>query len=280
MAERGGLDMAALYEGLPFNATTLRRRSRVRWDDYCTILERIESACGGPTELEDLLESTYHTVLPELRMLAGAVVSPMQYVKFVWDVIDPLMFPPLQFTFEELGPDRARLIAACRPGVRGCEAMLRGSLGAVRGMTRTLGLPAARIDHAETSPTDFSCDVTLPSAPRWAERGRRAGKVVRRLFFRAVLGASSDGTPLAADIGDPETSPVSHAIDVLQLTPRQGEVLAHLAEGRTNKEIASELGTAENTIELHISRILRKAGATSRSQLVARLWSRRWGFPQ
>ena len=35
--------------------------------------------------LEDLLESTYHTVIPELRMLAGAVVSPMQYLKFVWD---------------------------------------------------------------------------------------------------------------------------------------------------------------------------------------------------
>ena len=124
------------------------------------------------------------------------------------------------------------------------------------------------------------CDVTLPPAPRLAERGRRAGKVVRRLFLRAVLGATSDGTPIGADIGEPEPSPVTHAIEVLQLTPRQGEVLAHVAEGRTNKEIASELGTAENTIELHISRILRKAGATSRTQLLARMWSRRWGFPQ
>ena len=50
MAERGGLDMAAMYDGLPFNATTLRRRTRVRWDDYCTIVERIAVACGGPRD--------------------------------------------------------------------------------------------------------------------------------------------------------------------------------------------------------------------------------------
>ena len=280
MAERGGLDMSVLYEGLPFNATALRRRSRVRWDDYCTIVERIAAGCGGVTEHEDLLESTYHTVLPELRMLAGAVVSPMHYVKFIWEVVDPLMFPPIQFSFEELGADRVRLGATCRPGVGGCLEIYQGSLGAVRGITRVLGLPPAQIDHAETSPTTMLCDVTLPPAPRLVERGRRAGKVMRRLFIRAVLGASSDGTPLAADIGEPEPSPVAHAIDVLQLTPRQGEVLSHVAEGRTNKEIAHELGTAENTIELHISRILRKAGATSRSQLLARLWSRHWGFPQ
>jgi len=99
------------------------------------------------------------------------------------------------------------------------------------------------------------------------------------MFVRLVLGAATDGSPLTADVGDPQPSHLSHAIDVLQLTPRQAEVLGHVAEGRTNKEIAHELGTAETTIELHISRILRKAGSISRNQLVARLWSRRWGTP-
>jgi len=131
MAERGGLDTASLYDGLPFTATTLRRRSRVRWEDYCTLVERMAIACGGPRELEDLLESTYHTVLPELRTLRGALVTPMQYVKFMWDVLDPLVFPPIQFGYTELGPDRVRLTAACRPGVRGCVEVFQCSTGAI-----------------------------------------------------------------------------------------------------------------------------------------------------
>jgi DNA-binding CsgD family transcriptional regulator len=279
-AEQAGLDVPALVEGLSFDAVTMRRRSRVPWDEYGTVLERIEMQCGGPRELEDLFESGYHTVLPELRVLAGAVVTPMAYLRFIFDVIDPLVFAPIQFAFAELGPDRARITAVCRPGVPGCLAFFRASVGATRGMTRTLGLPPTRIDVADVTETSGTYEVTLPSALGWRDRGRRAGSAVRRLFMRAILGANPDGTPLAADIGEPEVSPVDQAAELLQLTPRQAEVLGHVAEGRSNKEIAQELGTAENTIELHVSRILRKAGVSSRSQLVARLWSRRWGFPQ
>lgn len=279
-AERGGLDVPALFEGLPYDAAGLRKRSRVPWDDYCTIGDRVMAQCGGPRELEDLVEANYHTALPELRVLAGAVVSPMHYLKFIWDVVDPLLFAPIQFGFEELGPDRARLTSVCRPGVRGCLPLMQGTIGALRGVTRTLGLPPARVDLADITPTTALYEVTLPSAPSWRERSRRAGTAVRRLFIRAVLGANADGTPLAAEIGEVDSSPLDQAVEFLQLTPRQAEVLEHVAEGRSNKEIAHELGTAENTIELHVSRILRKAGVSSRSQLVARLWSRRWGFPQ
>ncbi len=280
MAEQARLDVPALVEGLSFDAVTMRRRSRIPWDEYCTLGERIEAQCGGPREFQDLLESSYHTVLPELRVLAGAVVSPMAYLRFIWDVIDPLLFAPIQFGFTELGPDRARLTAVCRPGVRGCLTYFQGTVGAFRGMTRTLGLPATRVDVADVTATSGTYEVTLPPALGWRDRSRRAGTAVRRLFMRAILGANADGTPLAADIGEPEISPVDQAAELLQLTPRQAEVLGHVAEGRSNKEIAQELGTAENTIELHVSRILRKAGVSSRSQLVARLWSRRWGFPQ
>jgi DNA-binding CsgD family transcriptional regulator len=219
-------------------------------------------------------------VLPELRVLAGAVVSPMAYLRFIWDVIDPLLFAPIQFGLTELGGDRVRLSAVCRPGVRGSLTFFQANVGALRGVTRTLGLPPTHVDVADVTATSAIYAVPLPRALGWRDRARRAGTAVRRLFMRAILGANADGTPLAADIGEPEVSPVDQAAELLQLTPRQAEVLGHVAEGRSNKEIAQELGTAENTIELHVSRILRKAGVSSRSQLVARLWSRRWGFPQ
>jgi two-component system nitrate/nitrite response regulator NarL len=45
-----------------------------------------------------------------------------------------------------------------------------------------------------------------------------------------------------------------------QLTDREREVLALIAEGRSNKEVASELGIGVRTIETHRERIMRKLG--------------------
>lgn len=279
-AERGGIDVDALFAGLPFDNATLRKRSRVNWDDYCTIVERIAEACGGERELEDLLESNYHLVLPELRTLAGAVISPVHYLRLMFDVLNPLMFTPVHNHFEDLGEHRARLTVGFRPGVRPCRAFLVGTTGAMRGVTRTLGLPPTRVVSADITDTRGVWELELPATPTWGDRGRRASRAMKRLVVRLVLGATVEGVELAAEVGEPELSPVAQAIAGLQLTPRQGEVLERVAQGLTNKEIAGQLGTAENTIELHITRILRKAGASSRAQLVAKLWSRNWGFPQ
>ncbi len=52
------------------------------------------------------------------------------------------------------------------------------------------------------------------------------------------------------------------------LTPREIEVLALLAEGAGNKEIAHRLGISEHTIKFHVGSILAKLGATSRTEAV------------
>jgi DNA-binding CsgD family transcriptional regulator len=57
-----------------------------------------------------------------------------------------------------------------------------------------------------------------------------------------------------------------------QLTSREVEVLAQLASGRTNQDIADRLGCAPRTVEIHVSSLLRKAHADSRSQLIVDLW--------
>ncbi len=50
------------------------------------------------------------------------------------------------------------------------------------------------------------------------------------------------------------------------LTGRQREVLALVAQGRSNKEIASALGLLESTVKTHMKTILSKLGATNRTQ--------------
>lgn len=48
------------------------------------------------------------------------------------------------------------------------------------------------------------------------------------------------------------------------LTPREMEILCHLAGGQSNKVIARELGISDGTVKLHVKAILRKLNIHSR----------------
>jgi len=52
------------------------------------------------------------------------------------------------------------------------------------------------------------------------------------------------------------------------LTPREQEVLSHLATGCTNKEIAQDLFISEKTVKTHLSSIFRKLKVTRRLQAI------------
>lgn len=51
-----------------------------------------------------------------------------------------------------------------------------------------------------------------------------------------------------------------------QLTPRQREVLNHLARGLSNKQIAEELGMSSGTTRTHVAAVLRVLGVRNRLQ--------------
>lgn len=57
-----------------------------------------------------------------------------------------------------------------------------------------------------------------------------------------------------------------HAADKDKVSPREREVLALLARGASNKEMARELQLAESTIKIHVQNILRKLNLSSRVQ--------------
>lgn len=54
------------------------------------------------------------------------------------------------------------------------------------------------------------------------------------------------------------------------LSSRELDVLRHLASGRSNKEIAAELGIAEGTVKNHMSNVISKLGALDRTQAALR----------
>jgi FixJ family two-component response regulator len=55
---------------------------------------------------------------------------------------------------------------------------------------------------------------------------------------------------------------------IATLTPREREVLAHVVEGRMNKQIAGDLGTVLKTIKVHRARVMHKMRVRSLAQLV------------
>ncbi len=83
--------------------------------------------------------------------------------------------------------------------------------------------------------------------------------------------------------------PVSHALpgagsstpngtepDVALLTLRQLEVLSRVCQGKTNKQIATELGLSEKTVKAHVTAIFKVLGVVNRTQAV--LVARRVGM--
>jgi two-component system nitrate/nitrite response regulator NarL len=54
------------------------------------------------------------------------------------------------------------------------------------------------------------------------------------------------------------------ATPLSELTPREQEILSHIAEGESNKVIARQLGISDGTVKLHVKAILRKLGVHSR----------------
>jgi len=53
---------------------------------------------------------------------------------------------------------------------------------------------------------------------------------------------------------------------VLELTPRESEVLVGITRGLSNREIAEDLHIAEKTVRIHVSSLLDKMGARDRTQ--------------
>jgi DNA-binding NarL/FixJ family response regulator len=60
------------------------------------------------------------------------------------------------------------------------------------------------------------------------------------------------------------------------LPPRQLEILRLAAEGRSNKQIARELGIRPRTVQGHLSVVFLKLGVETRTQAVVAAWRRGW----
>ena len=83
--------------------------------------------------------------------------------------------------------------------------------------------------------------------------------------IRAVLDGDVWLPATAAAADGPDAALAERAVN---LTPQQLRVLLGMAEGKLNKQIAYDMAISEQTVKDHVTVILRKLGATNRTQAI------------
>ncbi|HZD99371.1 MAG TPA: response regulator transcription factor [Micromonosporaceae bacterium] len=149
----------------------------------------------------------------------------------------------------ELSPD-VILLDLLMPGVGGVEAL--GRLREAGSTARVLVI---------TSFTDPA--VSVP-----AVRAGAAGVIFKdvepRDLASAIRSVHAGHTLLQPDVAAALMAP--DPVAASPLTAREREVLAEIARGRSNREIARVLTLSEKTVKTHVSNVLMKLGVADRTQ--------------
>jgi len=156
------------------------------------------------------------------------------------------------------------------PGVDGVEALRmlrsRGSAAKVLVVTSYADLSAV-VPAVQAGAAGYVYKDIDPGALANAIRSVHAGHVLLHPDVAAALLAVDDG------------SGRGRAADRLgTLTPRERDVLAEIARGRSNREIARALVLSEKTVKTHVSNILMKLDLADRTQ--AALFAVRHGLAE
>ena len=152
------------------------------------------------------------------------------------------------------------------PGVNGVDALpgLREAAPAARVLMLTVSEDERDLAAALRG---GACGYLLKTADHEVlataiARAARGESTVSPEMTGKLVSAFQSLGPTAAAPEDPAPDP--DPIDAL--SPREQQILAEIARGASNKEIARTLGIAETTVKIHVQHILRKLGLSSRVQ--------------
>jgi DNA-binding CsgD family transcriptional regulator len=164
------------------------------------------------------------------------------------------------------------IIALVRGHLPGCDAAL--SLPDADGQFRvatTHGTPRTHYDHRWLLESAGECFAILEAH---VEHGAVDDPRLRLLGdFVPWFGLALSRVATARATHDTWNwdTRVDRAAERYALTARQRQVLARLVRGDSNRQIALELGCAEDTVEVHVTAIHKKVGVDGRTRLTARV---------
>ena len=129
-------------------------------------------------------------------------------------------------------------------------------------------LIAIRADHPDACVvmlTTFEGDVEIQRALEAGARGYMLKTTPAKDLIEVIRQAHAGKKRIPAEIA----AHLAEHMGDEALTPREVEVLRHLAEGNRNRDIGDQLFISEETVKVHIKHIMEKLGASDRTQAVA-----------
>lgn len=136
-----------------------------------------------------------------------------------------------------------------------------------------------RLDLAATNQrvlvfTAFDTDERIIGAVRAGAQGYLLKGAPRDELFAAIRLIHAGGSTLHPLIASKLLRQVQRDTTLVELTPREHEVLQYLAQGFANKQIAYQLNITERTVKFHLNSIFQKLGAHNRTEAVAIAYER------
>lgn len=123
----------------------------------------------------------------------------------------------------------------------------------------------AEADRAIAEAVRIACTESVTAA--FVEEGAAIRPLLLRA--RALMQAAIDQKHAEAILHTLDAHPQFRSPDML--SDREAEIVAHLADGASNKLIARRLGLTDNTVKFHLKKAYAKLGVSSRKEAVARV---------
>jgi DNA-binding CsgD family transcriptional regulator len=150
----------------------------------------------------------------------------------------------------------------------------RGLIAAARGeLSKALGLLEEAADRHEAAGDPFG-RVRALLALGVVRRRARQKRSARATLEAALAGFEALGAASWAATARAELARIGGRGRIEGLSPSELSVAALVAEGRTNREIASTLFLSERTVASHLTHIYAKLGIRSRTELAHQLLAR------
>lgn len=168
------------------------------------------------------------------------------------------------------GAELVRLVESLQPDVALTDLMMPGTDG-----TTAVAEIAARFPHVATLVLTMSAgDDNILGALQAGARGYLLKDAQRDEIARAIHTVAAGGTVYSGEVGRrlvERASRPTHAAErpFPELTERETEILAGVASGRSNHEIAGALFLSEKTVRNNVAVILAKLHLRDRAAAVA-----------
>lgn len=164
--------------------------------------------------------------------------------------------------------------------------LLDNHLPGVTGIAALAGLkeaaPAARVLMLTVSEDESDLSAALRAGAQGYVLKTIDGDMLAQAIRRTMRGESVVSPEMTGKLVQALRSmhggePPASADPLTALSPREREILEHIARGASNKAIARALDIAETTVKIHVQHILRKLGLASRVQAAVYLTGRSSG---